>query len=233
MVMTVDIYTNGQYLENNPTWDIEDSPWKAIQIQRLIERNHLNLHSICEVGCGAGEVLRELQSQLPNCIEFVGYEISPQAYSICQKKENSKLKFCHQDLLSQSVYFDLLLCIDVIEHVDNYLGFLSRLKPLGNYKIFHIPLEISVLTILKVSGFAEARRKVGHLHYFTKELALQTLETANYQILDYCFTAGAIDLPRKSLKTVFANIPRKLLYSVNPDFAVRLLSGYSLLVLAQ
>jgi hypothetical protein len=229
--MTTDIYTNGQYFQNNPTWDVEDSPWKAVQIQRLIERNRLNLNSVCEVGCGAGEILRELQSQLPNDIEFIGYEISPQAYELCQHKMNGKLKFCHQDLLSEHVYFDLLLCIDVIEH--DSLGFLSKLKSRGKYKIFHIPLEISILSILKVSGLAEARRKVGHLHYFTKELALQTLETADYQVLDYCFTAGAIELPRKPFRTILANIPRKLLYPLNQDFTVRLLGGYSLLVLAQ
>lgn len=36
------IYNDGTYHENNPTWHEEDSPWKALQIQKIIERNSLN-----------------------------------------------------------------------------------------------------------------------------------------------------------------------------------------------
>ena len=34
-------YINGEYLEKNPTWDVEDSPWKAEHILKIINRNKL------------------------------------------------------------------------------------------------------------------------------------------------------------------------------------------------
>ena len=32
------IYRNGVYLENNPSWHIEESPFKVRQIQRMMKR---------------------------------------------------------------------------------------------------------------------------------------------------------------------------------------------------
>ena len=52
------IYTDGQYIAKNPSYHIEDSPWKARQILKMLHRHDLPLRSVCEIGCGAGEVLR-------------------------------------------------------------------------------------------------------------------------------------------------------------------------------
>ena len=63
--MKTTIYTSGEYAAKNPTYHVEDSAWKAHQILKIIQRNNLQPLSICEVGCGAGEILRQLQSNLP------------------------------------------------------------------------------------------------------------------------------------------------------------------------
>ncbi len=64
--MLEEIYTSGEYLAKNPTWHIEDSSWKAMQIIRMIAQNHLAPKTICEVGCGAGEILKQLQEVMDN-----------------------------------------------------------------------------------------------------------------------------------------------------------------------
>ena len=79
------IYEDGEYLENNPSWHEEDSPWKAKQIIKMIERNGLNPTKICEIGCGAGEILCQLSGHFVEK-EYFGYEISPQAFELCEKK---------------------------------------------------------------------------------------------------------------------------------------------------
>ena len=48
------IYEDGTYLENNPSWHEEDSPWKAKQIRRIIEKNSLTPKRIYEIGCEIG-----------------------------------------------------------------------------------------------------------------------------------------------------------------------------------
>jgi hypothetical protein len=38
-----DRYTDGDYLKNNPTWDVGDAPWKADLIYRMMEKHHLQM----------------------------------------------------------------------------------------------------------------------------------------------------------------------------------------------
>ena len=108
------IYTDGTYFEKNPTWHIEDSAWKANQIQKILSQNKIKPKSICEIGCGAGEILKQLSYALPNS-DFYGYEISPQAYALCKTRETEKVLYRNRNLLHEEISFDALLCIDDIE----------------------------------------------------------------------------------------------------------------------
>ncbi|HEY6502957.1 MAG TPA: class I SAM-dependent methyltransferase [Chitinophagaceae bacterium] len=228
------IYTDehGQYLQNNPTWHIEDSPWKAKQILKILTRNSLHPKSIAEIGCGFGEILNQLYTVLPGDVRFTGYDISSDAIDFAKQKEKDRLEFKKEDLLEVDIKFDLLLMIDVFEHVDDYLGFLKLCKGKAKHTIFHIPLDISAQGILR-NKLTSMRKSVGHLHYYTKETALATLMDCGYEIVDHFYTAGAVDLPKKTLKAKLAFLPRKLLYKMNKDFAAKILGGYSLLVLAK
>ena len=71
------IYQDGTYLENNSEWHVADAPWKAEQIRAMLSRNGLNPETICEVGCGAGQILRILSERMTGVGHFYGYEISP------------------------------------------------------------------------------------------------------------------------------------------------------------
>ena len=79
-----------------------------------------------------------------------------------------------------------------------------------------------------------ARKKVGHLHYFTPETAIASLEDCGYSVVDSFYTTK-FSIPNKShkLKTKIAKLPRKLLYLMSPDLMVKFFSGCSLIVLAE
>ena len=227
------MYQTGEYLERNPTYHVEDSAWKADQILRMMEKHDQQPRSVCEVGCGAGEILKQLQSMLAPATQFVGYEISLHAYALCRERENEHLHFFCEDLLTaETEAFDLLLCLDVFEHVEDYLGFLRGLRDKAQYKIFHIPLDLSVQWVWRNRPIMREREQAGHLHYFMKETALATLQDAGYEVVDWFYTPGAIANPR-SVKAKLASLPRRLLSVVSQDLVVRILGGYSLLVLAK
>ena len=227
------IYVDGEYIKKNPLYHVEDSPWKAQQILKMLNRHNLQIASVCEVGCGAGEVIRQLQLLVPGEIAFHGYEISPEAFNLCRQRENQRLHFYCEDLLSITTQcFDLLLCIDVVEHVEDYIGFLKRLRQRAKYKIFHIPLDISVQTVLRCTPILQGRATVGHLHYFTKETALLTIQDAGYEVVDHFYTPSGVD-QGKTMKSKLTRMPRIAFSHIAPDYAVRLLGGYSLLVLAK
>jgi 2-polyprenyl-3-methyl-5-hydroxy-6-metoxy-1,4-benzoquinol methylase len=228
-----DIYTGGEYLDHNPTWHAEDSPWKAGQILRMLGRHQLPLRSICEVGCGAGEILSVLHQRLPADVEFVGYDVSPQAIALARPRTQTRLEFREADLLATDERFDLLLTIDVIEHVEDVYGFLRRLRPHGVYHIFHIPLDMSVAAALRGWPLDWAREHVGHVHYFNRETALATLRATGYEVVDEFFTAGVLDLGRATWKQKLIRIPTKLAWRLSPSFTSHLLGGFSLLVLAK
>ena len=232
--MPEDMYTSGVYLEKNPTWHVEESQWKAQQIIRSLNKNHLMPKTICEVGCGAGEVLKQLEEYMNQECLFWGYEISPQAFELSQSSANERLRFQLTDIRKEKeASFDLILVLDVIEHLEDYFSFLRDIKLKSRYKIFHIPLDLSVQTILRRKALLKVRSSYGHLHYFTKEIAIQTLQDSNYKVLDVFYTARATGLPSHEFVRNLLRWPRKLLYALNQDLAARTLGGWSLLVLAE
>lgn len=130
------------------------------------------------------------------------------------------------DLLAEAApEFDLLLAIDVIEHVEDYFGFLRALRKRGTHKIFHIPLDISVQKILLVKSLLGRRRNLDHIHYFTKVTALATLEAVGHHVIDHFYTAAALDHPPPSPLYALGRWPLKLTSMLSQDFAARVLGG--------
>jgi ubiquinone/menaquinone biosynthesis C-methylase UbiE len=231
--MNDNIYLSGRYLETNPTWHIEESPWKVRHILSMLKRHQLEPRTICEIGCGAGEVLRLLQEHMSETCTCWGYDISPQALAMCQNKTNERLHFALMDVTQEpDVSFDLLLVLDVIEHLEDYFSFLRDIKSKGDYKLFHIPLEVSIQGVLRGKTFIRNRHIHGHLHHYTKETALRTLEDLGYEILDYSYSPE-YEMNTTLFSTGLMKLPRKLIFSLQKDWAVRALGGFRLLVLAK
>jgi trans-aconitate methyltransferase len=229
-----DIYTNGEYARRNPTFAVEDSPWKARQVLEAIARLGLRPRRVCEVGCGAGEILRQVQLGLSPDVICDGFDVNPDAIRLAAGRAGPTLKFrCGDFTQIETDHYDVLLCLDVFEHVPDYLGFLRAIRPRADVSIFHIPIDLSAQWVIRSRPIMKERESVGHLHHFTVETALDTLAHAGYEILDRRYTAGALDLPDKSWKQRIARIPRRVAYRLQPDLTVRVLGGYALLVVAR
>lgn len=228
------IYEDGTYLDRNPKWHEEDSPWKAKQIFRMLKKHNVIPSRACEVGCGAGEILNCLANSFGDGAVFHGYDISPQAFEICSKKERHNLHFFQKDLFDEEdLTFDVVMAIDVLEHVEDYFGFLRKLKDKGTYKIFHVPLDLSVQAVLRSSPILKCRSSVGHIHYFTKDTVLAALKDTGYEVVDYFYTNIPLELPARGWKANLMKLPRRFFFSVHHDLAARILGGYSLLILAK
>jgi 2-polyprenyl-3-methyl-5-hydroxy-6-metoxy-1,4-benzoquinol methylase len=230
-----EMYTSGKYIDNNPTWHAEDSPWKAKHILKIIEKNGLRPKSIGEVGCGAGEILRELLLRMDGNVSFVGYELSPQAFELCKQRETDRLEYKLKNAFDDDdAFYDVVMAIDVVEHIEDYFNFLRQLRGRGEHKIFHVPLEMSAVKVLASSYLLKSRRQSGHIQYFNKETILATLRDTGYEIVDYFYTAGSSELPSaRNWENILLKMPRKILYKINKDITVKLFGGYSLMILAK
>ena len=217
----------------------------------MIARNKIDAETICEVGCGAGEILRILQENMKSECVFWGYEISPQAFELCKSKANEKLHFKLLDITQESnVYFDLILLMDVLEHMEDYFNFLREIKQKSTYKIIQLPMDISVRSVL-CGNLISYRSTYGHIHYFTKEVALQMFRDLGFEVIDYFYTADSVTLtevevqeikrnPRKRLRKLLGRIkrgilysPDKLLFAIHQDLFVRIMGRRRLLILVK
>jgi SAM-dependent methyltransferase len=229
-----DRYRSNRYLASHPTWHVEDSVWKAQQILVLLERLQVSPATICEIGCGAGAVLEALERKLPDT-NFVGYDIAPAAIELARGRETPRLRFVLGDVAAEfpDSPFDVALVIDVVEHVEDPFAFLRSIQPVGRRFIMHIPLELSVQSILRRGRLSRARQQSGHLHFFTLETALDLLDDCDYAVVDSIFTASALDTRLRSRKARVARAPRALLYRLDPRIASLTLGGCSILVAAE
>ncbi len=226
-------YLSGDYAAKNPDWDSVDSPWKADRVTELLDRHGLSPASIAEIGCGAGGVLAVLRRRFPQA-DMAGFDIAPDLVSRWQTHANASIRFTLGDFLSLNQRnFDLLLVLDVLEHLGDPFSFLERLRSHGERVIFHFPLDLSAMSVLRESPLLHVREKVGHIHYFTKGLALALLEECGYEVIDARYTGAAFSTPQQSSWTRFAGWIRRLVYAVNHDIGVRLLGGETLMVLAR
>ena len=200
----------------------------------MLSKHQLPIRSIAEIGCGVGGILAELRETLPGEVQFHGFDIAAAAIARAKKRECDRLRFYQEDLLPKDTSFDLLLIMDVIEHVPDYLGFLEGCRRKTRFKLYHIPLDIHVSSVMRAS-FINGRITLGHIHYFTAETALATLADTKHRIIGSFYTASALALTslHPSLKRSLANMPRRLISLVSTAWAARLLGGYSLMVLTE
>lgn len=228
-------YYDGTYLDENPDWDRKDAPWKAVQVVSILAKNKIKFNTVCEVGCGSGDVLVQLQKFLPTA-KMSGYDISPQAAQFWAKHNEAErgIEFQLGNFHAiNKIKYDVLLMLDVFEHIRDPFSFLENSRRHATHFVFHVPLDLSASAIVRGHPLINVRKKVGHLHYYTKDLALSTLLDTGYEVLDWRYTGASLNLPNRSLRMRLAALPRRISYAVHKDFGVRLLGGETLLVLAR
>jgi 2-polyprenyl-3-methyl-5-hydroxy-6-metoxy-1,4-benzoquinol methylase len=227
-----DIYADGTYRANNPDWHSADSAWKADRIAAILTRNSVDFTSCIEVGCGAGQVLARLSQQMPGK-HFSGYDVSPDPAKFWAARPDAGLTYHLQDFTEADECSDLLLLIDVFEHIEDYMGFLRKLARRARWFVFHIPLDMHMSGLLRDRQL-HARRQVGHLHYFSRATALATLADTGYVVIEDEFTNLSHETTegRRAL-TIFANVARTGLHAISPNLAAKVLGGYSLLALCR
>ena len=224
------LYQSDKYLEvTGGTWDLHDAPFKANEVRQMLSKHNIQPSSVCDIGCGAGGVLRELQLALPKDVQFTGYDVSPHALEMGKDFVNERYRMVLDDPFTDGKVYDVALALDVFEHVEDCFGFLRHMKAKARHKIYHVPLEVHASAALRgVHAWP-----VGHLHQYTRETALKTIEHSDQQVLDWWYT-GPADSESIGMRTWLTHRVRKPIAAIaGKQFAARLLGGYSLLVLAK
>lgn len=229
---STDLYKDGGYLQNNKTWHLEDSPYKTGVLIKNIEKQGICFDTCADVGCGAGLICELLAEKYPDKL-FSGFEPSPDAqHLIRQRKKLTNLQFFDTNFFNAEEHFDLVICLDVFEHVEDYFGFLRSLKSRGQKFIFNIPLDMNMAKVI-TSGIQHAREQSGHLHYFNQYSAIETLKDCGYVIRACEISVAFLKVPPRNLRQMVILPIRLCSLILGKRFAAKMFGGVSLVVYAE
>ncbi|MFD1875541.1 hypothetical protein [Hymenobacter bucti] len=114
--------------------------------------------------------------------------------AIAKPKETDHIRFELADITHQATEsYNMLLVIDVLEHLDNYFEFLRGILPKAHYTIFHISLDMSVWSLFREQMLLELKARVGHIYNFTEDFILSVLSDYGFRLVDkpfYLFVSG-------------------------------------------
>jgi hypothetical protein len=87
---------------------------------------------------------------------------------------------------------------------------------------------------MKPHVLLQQRQSVGHIHYYTKEMAAWALKDTGYEIIDWVYTKPVVDTqPANSIMRGVKKILRNISFALNKDWSVKKWGGYSIMVIAK
>ena len=203
--MTDSIYSNGTYAARNPGWHSQDSDWKASHLYSLLKTGMLEMPchqemSLVEVGCGYGGVISAFARLLRAYgIRFraMGCDIAAHAVEEASKR-HPEVQFVIGDLSSMPERCDLGLVVDLLEHLEDPVAFLTNARTRFTWTVFHIPLDEHWNGKAYRPGhyYQYLKEDRGHIHYFTKASAFQLLRDTGFRVVRWKYTPWGLELYR-------------------------------------
>lgn len=189
-----------EYITKNPNLGLDQANLKAKQVLAFL--GEIKIDSLLDLACGAGGITIILEKALKPK-ETVGLDIS--SAMISAAKENGRAKnitWLCQDLFSYNPEkkFDLVTCIDIVEHIEDDLGTLKKIATLGQNILIKVPMEDSVLDnkiirTLKIRDpWKENEIRYGHIHHYNEKQLLELFDKAGLKIIKQSY----IPLPKRS-----------------------------------
>lgn len=234
---TTDLYTSSEYALASPTWHEEDSEWKAEQILRVYcpATTERPLH-ICDVGCGGGVLAHfdDLLGKQGIQTQMTGFDIAPLAIGRARQKWAHKpnIRFESRDVLDlESLDYDVVLLMDILEHLGDPKGFLVGLRKRGARQfVMHLPLESYWLAILR-GKTDPVSSPVGHVSFYDTHSALGLLGRGGLTVRKWVYTPE-LDLDirlHRTFKSMLAYLPRKILTRLFPSATAHTIGGLALM----
>jgi 2-polyprenyl-3-methyl-5-hydroxy-6-metoxy-1,4-benzoquinol methylase len=149
-------------------------------------------NKVMEVGCGDGSTLNYLKSN-GFCNYTCGVELFPDAAEIAYGKVDKLYQsdIEKMDLPIESSSLDLILCLDVLEHLVNpvrVINYLHKLLTPSGFMIASIPnvRHFSVVTPLLFQGKWEYKNEGvldgTHLRFFVKDTAVRLMTSSGLEL---------------------------------------------------
>ncbi len=195
------------------------------RFRKFVDTVKLAKGRIIDVGCGGGSFIESLANYYPN-VHMYGCDISKKAIFYAKKTGSGKVnygvirngKFPYKD-----DFFDVLICVDVLEHVPDVHFFLNEVRRVLKKKgLFYlaVPCEGEPLTytwFLQKIGIGDKLtfKHFGHIHpEFTHRFVRKLLNQHKLKIVDTSYDMHFLSqvfmllqyfLPKELLNVVLGN----------------------------
>jgi len=153
-------------------------------VVRLAKQHAGQATSILDVGCGQGELLRELSEAIPGA-RVHGADLSEQSIIDSRRRNPSfdlfELNVTHERFAEQYAArvsaFDFLVCSEVLEHIPDHALAARRLLELLR------PGGVAIVTVPggKMSAFDKV---IGHQRHYTTRTLERLLRDAGFEIVE-------------------------------------------------
>ncbi len=160
------------------------------------------IHSILDVGCGSGKILIQL-SQLLSTDKNTGIDISQKVIDVAKSNDSNKtVTWLATDVFSAALSkHDVVLAVDIVEHVQDEQIFLKRISQLGDLVVIKVPIEVNFVNrIVKslsggiVNPLSDTEVRYGHTHHYSVGGFLSLLAGSNLRVVKIEY----MHLPKRS-----------------------------------
>jgi len=222
---------NKEYIKKNPGLHLKDSPDKVREILRILPIKN-KYESMIDIACGAGAVTLELKKRL-SIPKVVGIDISTTMINYAKTLDkNNSVDWINQNIfdLKFAERFDLAVCNDIVEHVNDDAQFLKQVANLSKYAVIKVPLEKSFLArFLKffhiADVWADTESRYGHIHHYAMKELDELIYSSGFQIEK----EGFIPMPKRSkLKWELVRLLFLPITMINKRASVILNGGFKL-----
>jgi|SRR3972149_894015 len=225
-----------EYIDKNPNMHLHDAKNKAAQIDNIIPSN-IMVSSMLDIACGAGLVTIEMTKMIrPKYV--VGIDISRKMIRKAGELDKNKIinwkavdifKYRHK------TKFDLVTCIDIIEHINDDFGFLKKAAGMGKYIVIRTPLEDSLFSKMlrrkKIfDTWKDTEKRYGHIHHYDEKKLLKLIRRSELVVIK----ETSVPMPRRS-KLIW-EIFRILFYPISiisMEMMVRISGGFKIYLLSK
>lgn len=184
--------------------------------------------TVLDVGCGTGDVIRHLATHDDGSVRYDGWD--PALPASTSVSGHPRVALHRGDPVVAGARADVGLMLDVFEHVPDDVGFLSAATACAPRWVLRIPLDLSVLDVVRPRRLLAARRRYGHLHAYTRHTALAVVAEAGLVVQAWTF--HRVPPPTDTWRQRVAEGLRGGLARIRPTVAADLLGGWSLVVTA-
>lgn len=246
-------YKLDKYLLKNPSLHEEDFPWKVSKILPLVDKMMVdfkgNIVVILDVGGGSGLILASISNYIKKrhhkkVIKYA-LDLSPGMLDI-QKNNNLDIKFLlNEDIKKTSLKdkeVDLVLMIDVLEHIINPPKALKEISRISKYSIFKVPLEHNInFKLINYLGRGGLRKKliksIGHVNVYDNVSLKKQISDHSNKILLFFYT-NVFDYLNKSQFykgkihgwEMIVNVLGSIVFRLSPTLASYLFPDYAMVL---